>query len=204
MVDAIISELDITALTDGMLAQVKTALFSEPEMTAFEKQFPGTITQIIEALRPMMLRMSDRNVGAARSEMLQLMRENLTPEEAAGASEFYASPTGKRMIQLISENFSMKASLKEAIHTDGEVSIESVRQDTTQTVQKSMDVLTQEELAEIGKLAGKPWLKKLQAIQPQMLELNTRNLNAELSPEEEAEMDRIITAVIAKRTAAKD
>jgi hypothetical protein len=205
LIDTIAQGFDVADMTERALSQMRsTMISSDAELRDMEKSYPGIIEQMLAAMRPIILRHSQRVSTEGRSEMVQLFRLRLTADEAREATEFYRSPLGLRLIESISENISVSATQREAIIAGGEVSAEAISQDHTATVRGSLAALTEQERIQIERnLAGHPWVWKLNLARTEMLEINRRMENAPMSAEDDAALNEVVTNVVMKRIDSK-
>lgn len=195
---------DSTAMIDNALSQMRGALLEQPDMIGFEKQHPGTVAQIVAAVRPVVARNSDRSLGQYHIDLMALIRNKLSPAEIRSAAEFYGSPLGAKMLRSISRNYSQKSVLREAIAGEGEITLQAQTHDQQATVAKVVAELTPADIEEIGRrLQGQSWLAALQALRPAIAELTLKMQNAPMSPEDEAAIEQQVTAIMTKRRTEK-
>lgn len=209
LVDAIRGGVSFEALIERLRSQMRGSLLSaDPGLSALEKDYPGIVEQMLEAMTPALMRHSQRIAALDRPAYANLFRSELSVDDARQAAAFYGSPLGQRLIQTLAANVSVDASMREAIASDaelseeGDISAEALRADNAVSVRRAVAALSEAELEQIGRqLYGQSWLLRLNALQPRMFEIASRSENAPFSSEDEAAINAAIAAVVEKRMA---
>ncbi len=203
LIGVIVQGIDADAVTERMLSQMRNAMMSEaPTLSAFEKDHPGSVRQIVEAMRPIMQRHAERISAQHRSELHDLFQAELSEADASDAAAFYSSPLGRRVLEAVSGTITQAAALREAVSSEGPTSADAIQADHAASTRLAVAALTPAELAGIEhSLRGKAWVMQMQLMRSSMLEINTRIENIPFNAEDEAAINAVVTTIMEKRLA---
>lgn len=200
LMQSITSGVNEKALFTSILAQVGDILIKENAQVArMERDYPGSVDQLLRAITPVLERHSNRVTGEFRQSMVAMLKQRMTQAEALDAAAFYSSPLGRRVIGAVQENYSVAAMGSElaASNGEGDITTDAILRDRNRTVAAAISALTAQEEAEMERmLSGKSWPMKLGAMREPMAVLRARMENAPMLPEDEAEMMGAIDAAM--------
>lgn len=193
--------VDQSLVTDNALAAMRRELAADANISLLETQSPGLIADLAESVRPMFKDHTVRVRDMYLPRMTALFARHLTPSEAQEAANFYRSEVGRRMLKLLSSNFTVDAVVSD-FDEDAGISREDVNRDLNSTVASAVGEMTPEDLAEIERVvAASPGLLKLNGMQGEIRSLRTKMENEPLLPETEQQMQSAMEAVFAQRFA---
>lgn len=209
LVDAIRGGVSLDAQFEQLRSQMRGLLLSaDSETSALEKDHPGIVEQILEAITPVLIRHAQRIAASDRLAYVELFRTELSVDDVRQAAAFYGSPLGQHLIQTLVANVSVDATMREALASDaelsdeGDISAQAIRADHAASTRRAVAALSPAELEQIAQqLRGQAWLLHLNLLQPRMLEIATRSENAPFNPEDAAAIDAAVDAVVRKRVA---
>lgn len=200
---AILGGIDEQVMLDRMIASITGQLAtSSPAIIKAEALYPGYSAAVAQAMGPALALHSKRLHQLYRPRMIGTFTELLTEPEARDAAEIYRSPVGRKLLSGVVLGFDGTAMLSTAIH-DGNVTAEAVKTDTDIAVTRSVNSLSDDDLAQLEQFARtKPVILKLGRLGEKGAHLRAEMENEPMTPEEEAMMDRAID-VAAKAHIAK-
>lgn len=197
--DAIDGGADRKVLHDRLVEAIKQTFAKEATFQALEAQSPGLINDIGDAIRPVLIRYSERVRLEYRPRMVAVIASAVNEQEAIQLAEFYESDIGRRLILGVSENYSASNVLDNAT-LDSPVTAEQVEADTRATTNAALADLSDAERQELIETAIRnPAFVKLRQIGPQMAALRAEMEEAPMTGSEEKQMEAAMGAVLSKR-----
>ncbi len=171
---------------------VEQMVNTEPTTILIEDENPGFLKAMRDAMRPAVFRYSERVRLQYRPQMIDLLRDHLTGDEAASLAGFYNSDLGQRLQAAASGNFSSEQTLA----SEGEVTEEAISRDLAVSSARTFTALTAEDRAElIRQASAMPAFAKLAAVQQEIAPIRVRMENEPMLPQEEAALVGAIEAV---------
>ncbi|MBD3730525.1 MAG: DUF2059 domain-containing protein [Sphingomonadales bacterium] len=197
--DAIIGGADYDQIVDGMLVAMRQAFLAEKIIADAEAQRPGLVDRLMVAIRPVLATYSLRVRGEYRPRMIGLLRQHLTPAEAAEIADFYETPIGRRLLAGVAQNYRPTNTMSKATNVDS-IDTRDVTADMDQTAGKALGSLTSEELAQLAEAARThPAIAKLGGIRADLAALRVTMEKEPMTAEEEAALrDAVLTTLRAK------
>lgn len=190
----------LSGLVATMARQLVTA---SPELVEAEEQFPGLSRKAAEAMRPVLRSYSARVREAYRPRFVALFAELFTPAEATDIADFYASPTGRKLLGAMSDAYDGKAMVSEAVK-GGDVSDAAIKADARRAARQAVARMSEAELVALGELAQrKPVLFRLGELGTRATPLRVEMENAPLLPAEEQALERAISTAMEKHVASR-
>ncbi len=190
---------DRDAEIEATIEATRREFLAVPDIAYLEAISPGLVDEVLVEMRPVLIRVSERIREQYKPEMIAVFRRYLTPEEASGIAGFYRSDLGRKLMLGASQSYSPDTIMQEAMK-DGVVSQEQVAADINASSKAAVDQMTPEELIEIDRQAALiPGFYKLGLMRDDIFEVRTRSENEPPNKVEEAEIERVIEAVIARR-----
>ena len=202
---AILASADENIIIDNFVRTFAAELpKADSRMAELEAQKPGLALAIAEGMRPVFKPFSERITGEFRGQVVALMRENLTPDEAQTIAVVFSSPAMKKMMRIAVANYTQTNVLRDAMRGDGTVTAQSADADNRAAISAAMEEMTPADFAELAKLPMNPALgRKLQQLQPRITALRIAMENAELLPQEEQMIQDAVEAAMVKFLAAE-
>ncbi|MCL9999835.1 MAG: DUF2059 domain-containing protein [Erythrobacter sp.] len=188
LIEAIDASVNWDTFFDTMTAAIAREYAQVPEIAALEKEKPGLIDAAVRAMRPVFESFLARVEDDYRPRKRALLARYLTPSEAEDLTAFYRSPLGMKIVDHASRSMATDGFLEDLDQdiTSGkdlsevQVTSEQVASDFDKAVRSTTGAMSEEELAELARLAAeKPALLKLATIRGEMLALQTQMANEE-------------------------
>jgi len=204
LVQAINSGVDEDVMFARLLSQMRDALIAgDPNSAALEREYPGVISAMVEAMAPGLRRHSQRLNGEMNRRMAALFGSSLTADEARDAAAFYRSPLGRRLLASVQENHTSNALVREAVAegASGEVAIsrDAVAADMAAGGRAAIRDLSADDMAQMARMAATAsWLAKVNALQPQIIAIRTTMENAAMTPKDDMEMQEAAVDAVAR------
>lgn len=198
------SEAKIHAQMESLLKQTMPgAMKQDPNLSALEAEFPGIIVEAIAAMEPIMLAAALNRLPALQQDVADIYVKHLTASEMRIMLDFYRSPLGLKFAQSINEGMDFSSMLKGQLESMGEAPIKS--EDLRATMQTGIKgaaaKLTPQERVAIAKFTTSIGVKKLTAVNRDVLEASTRWANMS-DPATDTAIEKAMTALLERRTAA--
>jgi len=188
------SEAITVAQTRRMFDTTMPDLFGkDPNLAMLEQQYPGIIRQMIDAMRPEIL----RNVTTQLPELWGLLApvyaETLTEAEMRESLAFYRSPTGVWLVDTMANNADFSVAMSRLMaNPDRKMEAADLKigavDSTVGAVAKDMNP---DRARAIMAFAATPAGRKMRSIQPRLLEIGTAWSN-ESDPATDARVEKIV------------
>ena len=128
--------------------------------------------------------------------MAAVFARHMTTEEAIIAAEFYDSTIGRRLMKVVSGNYSPDAVLTN-IDTERDVTQAELDQDINTAVSETFNDLTDAEKVELERVfAANPSLSKLATVQPELRALRLEMENEPMTPEADNRINTMVETVL--------
>jgi hypothetical protein len=188
---------------DSMLKQLFDQLFaSDPDFIELEKDYPGLRVAISERARPVLIKSALRIMPLYRAELAKLYGDNLTTAEMREATAFFRSPEMLALTTSVRRNIKFRRTTASAIG-DRNISEADVKGDIRSSATEIMAELNPQQRARISAFMSSPLGRKVTALNPQKLALNTKWFNYS-TPEMEKEIEVAMTAGMIDHIAKTD
>ncbi|MBC9034421.1 DUF2059 domain-containing protein [Sphingomonas sp. JC676] len=153
-----------------MIAQTfPQALAADPDLKMAEQAYPGVIKALLDAVMPAALEQTIQRLPLLWDRIGTLYAQNLTDAEIRAALQFYRSPAGAKVIQVMTAETDFSAAVKESIESeDNKISTDSLRKGLTTGMDKLGDRLTADEQAAVVRFAVTPAGSKAGALAPRI------------------------------------
>ena len=199
LVDAIEQGVDQGLALENMLAAARSELAANADMAMLEETSPGLIVEVTESMRPALLEHTKRLQALYVPRMAGLFARYLTPEEAGSVAEFYRSDLGRRLLKMLSRNYTADA-IFENYETTSEITRDQLDRDMGTTVATTLGQLSPEELAEMEVvIRANPATAKMSVINVKLRALKLEMENQPMTPETERAMQEAMQAVFNRR-----
>lgn len=193
---------DKDAILDSMLLAIINEIRRQvPEMAILEDIDPAFATNFQQAIKPVLTRHSERVQSEYQPRMVEILSEELTPEEAISVAAFYRSDLGRKVVMTASQSFSSDEIVRQigkdlGQDQDIEASVVAISADLKKTSIDSYLALSTTERAELTQVTlNTPGLIKLQSVMPRLHAVRAEMENVPLTPEDEASMQSAMEAV---------
>ena len=173
------------------------------DFVELETRHPGFIDALIKELKPALARFTLASLPAYYDRIADLIASRLTAGEIDDLAGFYASPTGRKLVQGVHDNLSVTATLTEAVtEPDKPTSYGAIAADHKAAADAATRLIDKSDEPALAELAKKPYFVRLAALGPAMRKLEQDFMN-EPAPEFEAEVEQIVKATYARFEAAE-
>ncbi len=177
-------------------------LLADPEMKEMEARYPGIVKAMADAMRPILLRYLRESMPELWDRMAVVYSE-LSEADLRAVIGFYRTPTGTRIIELMTSDAQLGPMLQELMAdeddtTTGQELSAAARQAATAAVGK----MTQAQIAEAARFAATPAGRRAVALQPRMAAVMADWSNRP-SPEVQAELEAVLIPVVERFTGMK-
>ncbi len=140
---ALMKAQDREVMFDNAIEASEQALLDQdPNIAKLEAARPGVVHAYGEAIRPFMVQHSDRVSEMFKPLVLQMLTEELTPDDASRMAAFYHSPVGQKLISGVSENYSPTNMLTGADFESGKIRSEDAVRDIQAAAVKGASEMT--------------------------------------------------------------
>jgi len=164
-----------------------------------EAECPGGVDKMMGLLEVVTVRDQPAATATYRVELAELFRVHMPAAQALEAAAFYRTELGQKVLMSAGENRSFSNLAQAALRSEtGPVDPGAFAADTMETEARVSDELRAELFAAMIDLNDKEWIDTLGRLRPNLQDLSLKYLNAELTAEEDAELeagfDEILTA----------
>ncbi len=193
--------VDQQLVLDTTLSQLATQMVQgDPMLRELEKNAPGVVQALMDAMRPGLFEYSERIRLEYRPRIIAEIRQVLTAREAMAMSAFYRSPLGLRTLQSASTNFSITNAGQQAI--DGvDVTSQAINSDISETAQRGYASLSAEDRAELDRVVlTTPGFHKLPIVMQRIGPIRAEMENAQPTAGETAAIEAALLTVVQQYT----
>lgn len=185
------------AFDTAMRAGFEGVLRTDPGMATLDRECPGLINAMSDAARPIMWPAHQRDYAQFRLELIDLFSEELEPDIARGAADFYGSEPGQSLLRTLMSNYSASSTIASVLDDpDAKVSGHALEADMRATAAAGIQALSPEEFAAMNaQLKGAVWLPAMTRLGPQLNALQLKMANKDLSEEENTALDTALEGV---------
>ena len=177
---------------------------SDEDFKELEAEYPGFTDAVLAELKPALVRFTKRELPSYHRRVADLFASRLSASEIADVTQFYMTPVGRKVLQGMQDNVSIKSMLDEvATDPDRPTSYSAITADHAAAVEATKKVVDKGDEAAFLELVRKPYFTRLAALGPAMRKLE-QDLTNEPAPEFEAEVQAIVKATLARFTAATE
>jgi hypothetical protein len=188
---------------DAMIKQLFDQLFgSNPDFIELEKEYPGLRAAITERARPVLIKSALRILPLYRADLAKLYGDNLTTQEMREAAAFMRSPEMQAFTGSLRRNIKFKQTTASALD-ERDVTPTDLKSDIRGSMGDVLADLTPQQKAKLSAFFTSPLGRKLTALNPQKLALNTKWFNYS-TPESEKELEVAMAAGMIDHVAKTD
>lgn len=191
--------------SDSRLKPVWAQIFaSSKEFAELEQEYPGVLNELLDATLPIINRSATTRLALLQRRQAALYAEFLDSAELAFLVQFYRSPTGQKLLHLITKNM-QTANVEEAAKSSGSLSIgmKPALADLEATFLQVIQMFDGDEKIAIEELRQSTAFAKMGNIGEQSLQ-NINQWHNEYLPGEEVEIDAAMEAVLSRRMDASE
>lgn len=191
-------EKTANAQIDGMLRSVAGVLAQDADMQALEKEHPGAIQLMVDAMAPVIREEILRTLPDLWERLGVLYAKNLTEAELREVIAFYSSPLGDRLRAAMGGSFDAGPMLREVMaNPDAPISQGAMRSTLGKTAVTTVRTLSPEDQKALAQFAFTPAGSKFVQLSPETIRIATEWTNAP-SPELDAKLEKITEEVVTK------
>lgn len=181
-----------------MTETLPNALKSDPNIAMLEQACPGATKAMLDGGRDNLYAGFQRDEAEFRAGSATIFREEMTPEEARQAAEFFSSAQGRKVFELAFDNLSLDSVIAEAIENeDGQVSEEALERDNAETARKVRDKFDPAEYAELNfAYRTAPWKPAFDRAMPRIAKLRDTINSKPPAPDDDALLEAAMSAAL--------
>lgn len=185
----------MAALDKAFGESLPAMLLADPQMKEMEARYPGLATAMADAMRPILLGYLRESVPVLWDRTAVIYSE-LSEADLRVLIAFYRSPTGARIIELMSSGAELGPMLEAMMADDArETTGQALTATTRQAANAAVRKLTPAQVQEAARFAQTPAARRAIALQPRMAAMMAEWANNP-SPEVQAEMEAAIVPVV--------
>jgi hypothetical protein len=196
-------ESTITVSERGISDAMPKAMMADPNVKALETQYPGIVDAMVAAMKPILM-------GHIRSSMPELWTlvgdfyaANLSEADLRAALAFYGSPTGRRIIDLMSAGIDMGPMLDDMVSSGKyEVTESNLKSSVMPAAARLPGKLTPAEMQATIRFGTSAEGQRVVALTPRVSKL-VADWSNKPAPAIEAQLDKVLAAVVEKFTGEK-
>lgn len=176
------------------------ALAANPDIAAMEKQYPGIIAAMLDAMRPLFAAHMAREMPRQWPVIGRIYAERMSVAELQATLAFYRSATGQRVIRLMSEESDFSVAINQAIaDPDSKMSESGLRAGVNSGIAALQRQLTPAEMADVTRFEASPAGLKLRAAIP-VIQSAVVAMGNQPTPELDAQLEKAMIDVVQKFT----
>lgn len=180
------------------------AMADDPDLKLAEQAYPGVVKALLDAVMPAALEQTIRRLPLLWDRIGSLYAENLTADEIRAVLQFYHSPAGLKVIQVMTNETDFSAAVKESIDSeDNKISTGALRKGLMTGISKLSDRLSTDERAAVVRFSVTPAGSKAGALAPRIQALAVEWAN-ESDAENSAQLQKLALDTVQKFIAAHD
>lgn len=179
-----------TATIENLLDTMEHTLESQdPNIAAIETLRPGFLEGFSDVMRPWIFEHTSRVKAIFRPRLIAAMTEELTPEEAGRMADFYASPTGAKLMRNVTGSYTGANMLGDIddFNPDVAISAEAVDRDINAAAMKGALAMSKADYdhPDAAPLRDPALMVKMSRLGVRLVELRTQMENSPLDPDVE-------------------
>lgn len=168
---------------------------ADPQLKALEDEHPGILKVMADAMRPILLRYLRASIPELR-DRIAVIYSDLSETHLRALIGFYRSPTGQRMIELMTSGIDTDAMMRTLIANDAsETTAAELTGVTRNAASSAVGRMTPAQVREAGQFGMSPAGRALTALQPRIVAAMAEWSNNP-SPAVQAEIEAAIIPVV--------
>ncbi|WP_448659532.1 hypothetical protein ACPVPU_03445 [Sphingomonas sp. CJ99] len=176
--------------------EMRAGLLADADVEALEKDYPGIVAHMLVRMRPVIERQVETSLPDLWQRTALLFDAKMTPEEIEQAYTYYTSPAGQRLISKVHERFDVKPMIAQVLSDpDSNVTTDSIRQGLANTIPSIVAEFSSEDQIALLAFTRTSAFEKIKALNPLLAQTKTEWSN-ESTPEEDAEIERVVTEAV--------
>lgn len=197
-------ELQVGMAKKVLRQQFVPALLKDPAIQALEEKYPGVLDAVAVDLEPVFVRWVTDEMPSYHKAIGDLYAKEFSVAELTEIYAFFSTPTGRKLSQGVQMKQEFEGVLTEAVrHPDGQTTIATIESDKRAAVNKTINLMNDNDLPELRRLSNAPWFSKLKAFRAKVLTFEADYMNSP-SPKLESELERVMTATMQRFIASGD
>jgi hypothetical protein len=190
--------------SDAKAVKMATELFGTNEdIKALEVEHPGISLEMARGMMPIINRSARERLPVLWQRQADLYGKHFSASELDTLNAFYQSPTGQKLISAMMANIDPKAMVAEAKRSDDfKISATSVLTDIKAAVPDMLKQMDDTDNAALEKLGRSGLMTKMKVLAPATQTTALAWMN-ESAPWEDAELEKVIEAIVQRRVAEK-
>jgi len=164
------SEALTLAQADKMLDQTVPGLAaSNPEMAFMEREHPGVLKAVADAMRPIIVEGTRKKLPELWKRLGAIFAGGMTADELHAALVFYQSPLGARIIKVMGEDSDFSQMLSERLRNDqSDITEQGLRTGLMKGAAGVINRLPQADILAIARFMRTPAGGKIRELTPQI------------------------------------
>jgi len=186
-----------TALQKNLRKQFSAALETDVDIASLEVEYPGVTNAMVDAILPVAIRQAEDTMPDLLARIAKLYAANLTEGEINEVTAFVDTTSFQRLRTNLEKNLDMSDALAEGLEAD--VTAEDLNAMVFASAKKTVPDLSLADQLSLADMAVNPSFKKFTKLTPQRQKIEA-DWNNKSTPEEEAELEAVVTAAMEKFT----
>ena len=183
---------------------IAPALRKDENFAALELDYPGITNAMIAEMRPLLEGYVREALPDYYDRVAALLGSKLTAAEIDDLAGFYLSPTGRKLLKGVHENYRGEAMIDEVLaDPDAPTSYSAMSKDHRAAVGEAVKLIDNSDTDALIALGKKPYAARLRALGPEMRKLDQDFTNAP-APEFERRVEDTLVLAMERFMAAAD
>lgn len=200
LVESMIPPGGYEAAQANTLREIYSVYEQDPDFADLEQSCPGTIKAVMDTMTPILEEYDIIELKLRKESITRILRNELSPEQARSAAEFYGSPMGQKLMGAMMNNYSLSNTLQSVMASENETPLidgETMAKDNRETALKAVGELSQAELEALSAQIGtEDWFVALAAAKPKMFEAGVAIANSDFAPHLDKRLDEEVEAAM--------
>jgi len=195
LVEAMFEASDREAELDNALSAIRRQFIADPSFAELERESPGYVDDIIEAMRPILGEIAANSEVNLRREYVRLFSENLTSEEAIELTDLYRDPVFQQILRRMSQSFTPDA-MMEDLDSKAPIERDDLVEDVTRAAAAAVSEASPQEIIRMNqRIQNSQAWSAFQEIQPVLIDTRLKIENSPLTPAEDRALMEAIEQV---------
>lgn len=191
------------AKVDGLIAATLKALTeADSDVAAMDKEYPGLIAAVGDAMRPVMLRGVEQSMPGYRADLAAMYARNLSAPEAREFADFLAEPGSRAFFGAAVRRVNYQSIANDLV-AERDVSATSLSRDVRNAATQVVAEATPDQIKRVEAFFTTPLGRKLLAMRDQKSAVDLKWANMEM-PGIEQEMEQIVIETMVSHVGKTD
>ncbi len=199
----VVSDDHTDAKVDGLIAATLQAMIeADADIAAMDKEYPGLIAAVGDAMRPVMMRGVVQSLPGYRADLAAMYAASLSATEAREFADFLAEPGSRAFFGAAVRRVNYQAIANDVV-AERDISATSLSRDVRNAAAKVVAEATPEQVKRVEAFFTAPLGRKLLAMRDQKSAVDLKWANMEM-PAIEQEMEQVVIDTMVGHVAKTD